>query len=231
MKISSNLQKLINRLRFYINPVQGFLNKHHDTIFLFLLPIIALVFARLFLKLFLQLSVYHFFWTILYYTVFLVALYAYLSFKNKTEWVNKHVTFLAFIGILIPIILFFWQDIATESRQRLNYEIAIKEENNRNYSHLQSIATDLRQDPNTTFWRDFSIKSYTEFWSYIHLNKSQECKNLYANLTIQLGILNNINRMRQQLILLPNNLFKQMLEAASSTIPIMDAIIVKCQFL
>lgn len=229
MNINDYLNRLVIWLKITKDRLSVFLRKHHDAILVILLPLAALLIAQLFLRFLLRISPLRFFWLILYYTTFLILSYIYLSYKNKISWVNRHAIFLTFLGILIPIILFLWQQVATESRVFLNYEVAIKEENNRNNSYLQSIITDLSNDPNTVFWRDFSLRSYTELWNYIHLNKSQECKDLYATLTIQLGVLNNINRMRQELILVPNNLYDQMLDTASSTKPILDLIVGKCQ--
>ena len=96
------------------------------------------------------------------------------------------------------------------------------------------IKNNLEQNSNSVFFREFSLASYNEHWHYIHLNYTQPCKDLYAALTINLGALNNMSRLRQELILKPNNelpidLPKMMLELASTTKPILDSIVGGCQ--
>jgi hypothetical protein len=164
------------------------------------------------------------------YTLWIITIYIF-SETREIRWLKKHQTFLAILAVILPIMLFFLQNSIETINSFKKYEGFLKEENNRNSSHLESIINDLSNDSGTIFWRDFSTRSYVEFWDYIHWHKSQECKDLYATLTIQLDILNNINRMRQELILIPNELYKNMLNNASSTKPILDSIVNKCQSL
>lgn len=173
---------------------------------------------------------FYFLWLLVVYTLWLTTFYIFFQ-KSSSNFLEKHQAFLAVLAIIFPITLFFLQDSIQTIQSYRKYEVSLKEENNRNYSHLQSIINDLSKNPYTVFWRDFSLRSYVELWDYIHLNKSQDCKDLYATLTIKLGILNNINRMRQELTLVPNNLYEAMLDEASSTKPILDKIIGQCQSL
>jgi hypothetical protein len=165
---------------------------------------------------------------LLYYSLIIICFYILLS-KNQKKIINDHQAFFAVIGLLIPVVLFFSQLTNEQVDQFYKIEAILKEENNRNYPHLQSIVTDLSRDPNTTFWENFSTDSYKNYWYYINFNKSQDCKNLYADLTVGLDIINNVNKMRQQLILTPNNLYKTMLSQASSTLPVLSLIVSKCQ--
>lgn len=211
-----------------------FVRKHHAILAIVTLPILSALLAYGFLNLFAATSSIRFFWLLLYYTVFLVLGYIYLSYTKSTDWINAHQAFLAVLGVLIPVILFSWQQVVNESNVFWKHEVSIKEEDNRNSRHLQNIITDLAQDSNTVFWEDFSVDSYRQYWDYIHLNYSQDCKNLYAALTVQLGIINTINKMRRDLILIPTrilpvNLSQKMLETASSTQPILNRIIGNCQ--
>lgn len=168
------------------------------------------------------------------YVLWIVTLYVYLESKGLGNWLNKHQVFITFLGVVFPIMLFFFHDSVQSITEFKKYEVVLKEENSRNITHLESIVTDLTRDPSTIFWRDFYIDSYKQYWDYIHLNYSQECKNLYAELTIGLGLLNNMNQTRRELILVqskvpPVNLTNDMIRSASGTRAVLVDIIAKCQ--
>ncbi len=178
---------------------------------------------------------------LLIYIIFFVVLYV-SFFKRWKEKINEHTVFISALGVAIPVLLFFLQLTINSSEQFIKqegllkeqfvkYEVLLKEENNRNSDHLKSIITDLSRDPYTIFWRDFSVDNYIQHWDHIQFTKSQDCRNLYATLTVNLNSLNNTNKMRQQLILIPNNLYKDMLKGAYETKPVLDEIIGKCQSL
>lgn len=211
------------------NKISQFIKKYHGSLVAIFIPLISIFLAYLFWNILLRISSARFLWTLLVYTSTLILTYIYLSYINKTDWINKHQSFITIISILIPIILFCWQQATDKTSTYLKYEISLIEENNRNISHLQSITNDLKNNSRTVFWRDFSTDKYKQYWDYIYLNYSQDCKNLYANLTIQLDVLNKINQIRRELMLVTNNLHEQMLHAASTTQPIFNNIISKCQ--
>jgi hypothetical protein len=223
--------------------IANFLIKHHNVFLIIFIPLISALIASVALLLFKHIRMNSLFWLLLYYVVLIVILYIFFIKKGLSEKINKHQTFLTILGVLIPVVLFSWQQTIYEKKQidenqirldedrtqLIKYEVSLAEENNRNNSHLASIIADLKNNSNTIFWRDFSLDAYKQYWEYIHLTKSQDCKNKYAELTISLGVLNNINKMRQQLILIPNSFYLEMLKNASSTKPILDFIIGNCQ--
>lgn len=219
---TKKLGEIVNRCG---NPLYQILKKNW---LLVTLVVFELWFTKYIIIYLLNIPAINLLWLLTVYALWLITFYIYFK-TGGSKWLEKHQIFLAILAIIIPILLFFLQDSMQTVNSFKKYEVSLKEENNRNDSHLQSVISDLTNDSKTVFWRDFSVRSYVEFWDYIHLNKSQECKDLYAALTIQLGVLNNINRMRQELILIPNNLYKEMLDAASSTKPILDSIVSKCQ--
>lgn len=221
--------KILPHLQRIREWIVKFSQKYSLTLASIFIPIISLLLAYLSLELLIKISSFKFFWFLLNYTFLLILVYIYFVYITSGEWINRHQAFLAVLGILIPIILFWWQQAANESKLFMSREVSLNEENNRNINHLQDIIASLKNDPKTIFWRDFSTDKYKQYWDYIHLNYSQECKNLYANITIQLDVLNNINKMRRELLLIPNDFYKDMLKFASNTEPIFDDIVRKCQ--
>ncbi len=169
----------------------------------------------------------------------------YISDREMRQWFRKNeILFMILAAIGLPTFLFFYQIVGDASEKDYKYEISLKEENNRNISHLKSIVHDLPHDKNTLFWRDFSLSSYQQYWDYISLNYSQECKNLYAAMTINLGEINNINNSRRALAVtragfiselqksaesLDGTFRESMLGNASSTLGIAHEIIKGCQ--
>ncbi len=165
--------------------------------------------------------------TLLFLLLFVIVWYVFMS-ENERSTLSRHQTIVGVLSVIVSILFVSTQFYVENTEEYNRSENFIKEENNRNYIHLTSVINDLTNDPNTVFWRDFSVEHYIAHWDRI-LRKSQECMDLYASLTIQLSALNNINKMRQQLILVPNNLHSNMLSAASSTKPVFDQVISRCQ--
>ena len=172
---------------------------------------------------------------ILYAFLFII-FFIFLILIKKTVWLEKHQGFIVALGVLIPTILFFWQQSLERKDLFMRQATSLAEENNRNNDHLASVKTDLTNDRFVLFWRNFSTNSYKEYWSYIHLHYSQECKNLYADLTIRLDSLNNMIETRNNLVIEPGfiqidieHLNSEIIKAASNTQPILNEIIGRCQ--
>lgn len=159
-----------------------------------------------------------------------IFLYFLVSAETRAK-IRNHQGLVTIVGILVPVIMLLSQSATNLEREYIKKEVLLKEENNRNNSHLRSIITDLSRDPGTIFWRDFSVDNYKIYWDHIQFTKSPICRDLYASLTIQFGILNNINQLRQRLLLMPNRMNEVMLSAASSTLPILDRVVGECQTL
>lgn len=168
----------------------------------------------------------------------------YLFESRSRGWLQRHEIFFVILGVVVPIMLFFWQMASDESQKYYKYEISLKETNNRNIGHLKSIVHDLPNDKDVAFWRNFSLTSYYEYWDYMAKNYSQECKNLYAEMAIALGVLNELNNARRDLLIaraaisteqhwraekLNLSLVGHMIDTASSTLPIAYSIVGKCQ--
>ncbi|OGW84818.1 MAG: hypothetical protein A3A81_07960 [Omnitrophica bacterium RIFCSPLOWO2_01_FULL_45_10b] len=190
--------------------------------------LLSFVIARAIMGLSFMFSSEEFYWFILYYGSFFVFGYIYLANFKSTEWINRHHVFITVLSILIPITLFSWRQVQSGNEKLLQSEVVLKEENSRNIEQLRLIV-EGNEDPATIYWMDFSTRAYKEKWDYIHLNQSQDCKNLYATLTLQLDALNKINETRRALVLIPNDFHSQFLLGASLTIPMLNEIVSKCQ--
>ena len=219
-----------------------FVKLHHDTLLAVFIPVITALFAYSIYILSAKINSFSFLWYWLHFVTFLVLIYCFF-WKRIIGWVNRHNVFINLFSIFVAVFLFAWQqsindrnELGKVQNELLGYEVSLKEENNRNNSHLESILADLPPNDNVMFWRDFSTKSYVELWKYIHLYKSQDCKNLFMALTVDLDVLNNINKMRREVALLPltkvllqSQVNRAMIDAASSTKPVLDKIIGRCQ--
>lgn len=169
-------------------------------------------------------------------TFWFTIVYVYLAYTQKAAYLEKHQGVIVVLGILISIILFFYQQYLIDKDLFLKQTSVIKEDNERNSRHLNSVINDVKNDPYVIFWRNFYTENYKNYWSYISLNYSQNCKNLYADLTLRFDGLNNMIRTRNDLLIKPG--FIQMsiekintdiMSGASDTSTLLNEIIGKCQ--
>lgn len=173
---------------------------------------------------------------LIFYVLLFLIIYTLLILLKKAIWLEKHQGLIVVLGILMPIILFLWQQSLENKDLFLKQAVSLAEENNRNSEHLRSVKTDLNNDKYVLFWRNFSTTSYKEYWSYIHLHYSQKCKNLYADLTVSFDCLNNIIQTRNDLLLRPGfipinieRLNGEIIKGASSSESVLNKIIGECQ--
>jgi len=138
--------------------------------------------------------------------------------------------------MILTVFLFSFQQALNEKDLFFKQSSFLREDNNRNNYHLQSIITDIKNYPFTIFWKNFSTDNYKEYWNYISLNYNQYCKNLYADLTMGFDILNNMINTRNNLIIKPGfiqvdvkKLNLDIIDSASSTVPVLNEIVGKCQ--
>lgn len=227
------LSQIKNWIVRQYSKIDNFVRKHEAFLIIILLPALSILLTYIFLNIFSRIAPYNFFVLLLYYLFLLSLLYVYLLWKGCGGWLEKHQGFLVLVSILLPVILFFWQQARNESDLFFKKEVILKETNNRNNFHLQNVITDLRKNPEVIFWRNFSVSAYEEHWDYIHLNYLQECKDLYAGLTDGLNVLNDMNEKRRNLAYtrenVPIELSFKMLENASTTQKVLMDIVGKCQ--
>lgn len=176
-------------------------------------------------------------------TFLFIIFYIYFVLAQKSAWLEKHQGFIVMLGILISIILFFRQqslgekDLLLKERDLfLKQTSFLKEDNERNNRHLSSVVNDIKNDPYVIFWRNFYTDNYKEYWSYISLNYSQDCKNLYADLTLSFDGLNNMIKTRNDLLIKPGfiqmsieKLNTDIMSGASGANLVLNEIIGKCQ--
>jgi len=183
---------MFNRVKIFLESCKNFFKK----------PVIIVLFIFVFSILLTRLSEgfifdvlsssFALFKILLSYLFFLILSYAYLSHKELIEKFNKHQVFIIILGVFLPIFLFSLQLAINDKDLFLKQLASLKEDNNRNSDYLKSVNNDIKNDKYVIFWKSFSTDNYKGYWSYISLNYSQECKNLYADLTQRFDILNNI---------------------------------------
>ena len=220
------------------------MSKFYLEFWLFILVIISALLVRPILFFLLRMNDGTLLYILISVILLLTIFYVYL-FKKQPSFVEKHQGFLTIMGIFIPVALSLLQSTVISSDSYFKAEILLKEENNRNIWHLESIKSDLTSDPNVNFWRDFSVFAYRENWPHLQKYYSQDCRDLYVAVIISYDILNNINSLRRSLpiaeaqALTPwqddrfSNIEKgytsQMLKNASSTLPLAYRIVSECQ--
>jgi hypothetical protein len=225
--------------RFAEKYLKIFFIEHKIFLFFLLYFIVSLIFSWVFTnfsyKLLIDIPQFNFSKILLFLIWLFICIYLYLDYII-IEKINKNQSLIVILGVLITIFLFSFQQVLNEKKLFIEQLAFLKEDNNRNNYHIKSIFTDIKNNPYVIFWRNFYTDNYKEYWDYISSNYSQNCKDLYADLTMRFDILNNIIKTRNDLLIKPG--FIQMdisklngvvSEAASSTMPVLDEIINKCQ--
>ncbi|MDD2730697.1 MAG: hypothetical protein PHW33_01070 [Candidatus Portnoybacteria bacterium] len=239
-KIRQYRQRCQQFIFLHAKRIGVFVKNEYKQIIAFVLFILfiflALIISNFTVSWLLSMNYFELLYFLVLYALLFIIVYLYFVLVIRARWFKKAQGLIIVLGVMIPIILFSWQQCLNEKDIFLKQAVSLAEENNRNSDHLKSVETDIKNDKYVLFWRNFSTNSYKEYWSYIHLKYSQECKNLYADLTIKLDNLNDMIQTRNDLLIRPGfiqmsieKLNTDIMDGASKTDPILNKIISECQ--